>query len=131
MQLSSRSSAILIVSAAAFHDNPDPDLDTGDLFDAHELIKRRLGPPFAFLFALALLLSGQLASITATLAGQVVSEGFLNWTIAPWKRRVITRLISIVPSIAVAVSAGRSGIDTLLVASQVGLSVILPFVIAP
>jgi len=65
------------------------------------------------------------------LAGQTVSEGFLEWKTSPFMRRLVTRLIGIVPSLAVAVGVGRQGVDTLLVASQVALSIVLPFVIAP
>ena len=86
---------------------------------------------FAYLFALALMMSGQAASITATLAGQVVSEGFIEWRTTPWKRRLVTRMISMIPSLAVAAGVGESGINTLLVASQVTLSLVLPFVLFP
>ncbi|QRV86343.1 divalent metal cation transporter MntH [Ceratobasidium sp. AG-Ba] len=124
-------SAILILGAAAFYYGGDTQsLDAG-LFDAHDLIRDRIGRPAAFLFALALLCSGQSASITATLAGQIVSEGFVEWQISPLARRTITRLIGLVPSMAVAIGVGRQGIDTLLVASQVALSIVLPFVIFP
>ncbi|KAG8887218.1 hypothetical protein FRB99_004304, partial [Tulasnella sp. 403] len=71
------------------------------------------------------------ASITATLAGQVVSEGFLKWRLSPFLRRIITRLIGIIPSVAISVALGRKGLDTLLVASQVVLSIVLPFVVFP
>lgn len=86
---------------------------------------------FAFLFALALMMSGQAASITATLAGQVVSEGFIQWRTTPWKRRLITRCISMIPALVVAVAVGQKGVNTLLVASQVTLSLVLPFVLGP
>ncbi|KAG9127978.1 hypothetical protein FRC07_006572 [Ceratobasidium sp. 392] len=124
-------SAILILGAAAFYYGGNgQSLDVG-LFDAHDLIKERIGRPAAFLFALALLCSGQSASITATLAGQIVSEGFIEWRISPLARRSITRLIGLVPSMVVAIAIGRQGIDALLVASQVALSIVLPFVIFP
>ncbi|KAG8689355.1 hypothetical protein FRC09_012454 [Ceratobasidium sp. 395] len=124
-------SAILILGAAAFYYGGNgQSLDVG-LFDAHDLIRDRIGRPAAFLFALALLCSGQSASITATLAGQIVSEGFIEWRISPLARRSITRLIGLVPSMVVAIAIGRQGIDTLLVASQVALSIVLPFVIFP
>ncbi|QRW00395.1 divalent metal cation transporter MntH [Ceratobasidium sp. AG-Ba] len=124
-------SAILILGAAAFYYGGNTQsLDAG-LFDAHDLIRDRIGRPAAFLFALALLCSGQSASITATLAGQIVSEGFIEWQISPLARRTITRLIGLVPSMVVAIAVGRQGIDTLLVASQVALSIVLPFVIFP
>jgi len=72
-----------------------------------------------------------MSSITVTLAGQSVSEGFIEWKITPFFRRLITRCISLIPSVIVAVSVGRSGINSLLVASQVVLSIVLPFVAFP
>ncbi|CAE6486223.1 unnamed protein product [Rhizoctonia solani] len=124
-------SAILILGAAAFYYGGDGQVFDAGLFDAHDLIRDKIGRPAAFLFALALLCSGQSASITATLAGQIVSEGFIEWRISPLARRTITRLIGLVPSMVVAIAVGRRGIDTLLVASQVALSIVLPFVIFP
>lgn len=102
-----------------------------DLFDAFALIKEYIGSAFAYLFAVALFAAGQSASLTVTLAGQILSEGCIRWRTTPWKRRLITRCIGIVPSLAVAVSVGREGIDTLLVASQVALSIVLSFVLVP
>ncbi|RDB29515.1 Manganese transporter pdt1 [Hypsizygus marmoreus] len=125
-------SAILILAAAVFFAGPN--LRTGSpagLFEAHDLIKARVGSGAAFVFALALVCAGQTSSITATLAGQLVSEGFIEWRISPFLRRLITRLISLVPSVIVAVAVGREGINTLLVASQVALSVVLPFIAFP
>ncbi|KAH7340473.1 natural resistance-associated macrophage protein-domain-containing protein [Rhizoctonia solani] len=124
-------SAILILGAAAFYYGGDGQILDAGLFDAHDLIRDKIGKPAAFLFALALLCSGQSASITATLAGQIVSEGFIEWRISPLARRTITRLIGLVPSMIVAIAVGRQGIDALLVASQVALSIVLPFVIFP
>lgn len=69
-------------------------------------------------------MAGQSASLTVTLSGQIVSEGFIEWHTTPWKRRLVTRLIGIIPSLAVAVSVGRQGIDVLLVGSQVALSIV-------
>ncbi|KAF8744071.1 Mn2 and Fe2, partial [Rhizoctonia solani] len=122
---------ILILGAAAFYYGGDGQILDAGLFDAHDLIRDKIGRPAAFLFALALLCSGQSASITATLAGQIVSEGFIEWRISPLARRTITRLIGLVPSMVVAIAVGRQGIDALLVASQVALSIVLPFVIFP
>ncbi|KAN0100854.1 Natural resistance-associated macrophage domain containing protein [Tylopilus felleus] len=85
----------------------------------------------ALLFALALVFSGQAASVTATLAGQVVSEGFIHWSISPFLRRLVTRLLSLIPAMIVAMAFGRSGLNALLVASQVALSIVLPFVAFP
>lgn len=123
---------ILIVASATFFNNPDRNGEgVADLFDAHDLILRYVGKPFAFIFAFALLCAGQSASITATQASQVVSEGFINWRSPPILRRLITRLMGIIPSLIIAVGAGRSGIDQLLNSSQVVLSVMLPFAIGP
>ncbi|CUA77799.1 Manganese transporter pdt1 [Schizosaccharomyces pombe 972h-] [Rhizoctonia solani] len=123
-------SAILILAAAAFFYSGKSVAHAG-LFDAYDLIKQIIGKPAATMLAVALLCCGQSASITATLAGQIVSEGFIEWRISPLVRRVITRLIGLVPSTVVAVTVGRQGIDVLLVASQVALSIVLPFVIFP
>ncbi|KAG8742385.1 hypothetical protein FRC10_001607 [Ceratobasidium sp. 414] len=125
-------SAILVLAAAAFfYSGRNQDVADAGLFDAHDLIRDMIGKPAAVMFAVALLCSGQSASITATLAGQIVSEGFIEWRVSPFVRRIITRLIGLVPSTIVAVTVGRQGIDVLLVASQVALSIVLPFVIFP
>ncbi|KAJ8296464.1 Manganese transporter pdt1 [Rhodotorula toruloides] len=129
-------SCILILGAAVFYygDGRAQGRDAGgvsDLFDAYELVKEYLGQAFAYLFAIALLAAGQSASLTVTLSGQIVSEGMIAWRTKPWKRRLITRCIGIIPSLAVAVSVGRQGIDALLVGSQVALSIVLTFVMIP
>ncbi|KAF8845347.1 Nramp-domain-containing protein [Paxillus ammoniavirescens] len=122
-------SAILILAATVFY-TPDGSASPG-LFDMHTIIMQTLGNGAALVFSLALVCSGQTASVTATLSGQIVSEGFILWKISPFLRRLLTRLISLIPSTIVAVAFGRSGINTLLVASQVALSVVLPFVAYP
>ncbi|KAJ3490516.1 hypothetical protein NLI96_g1397 [Meripilus lineatus] len=122
-------SAILIIAATVFFS--DENAANAGLFDAHDLIKDHIGKVAAFLFALALLCAGQTASITATLAGQIVSEGFIEWRISPFLRRIVTRSIGLIPSMVVAIAVGRNGIDALLVASQVALSIVLPFVAFP
>jgi len=119
----------VIVAATVFYD-PNT-LSDGSLFKMHTLLRDTLGKGAAFMFALALVCSGQTASITATFAGQLVSEGFIQWRISPFLRRLITRLLSLIPSMIVATSSGRSGINTLLIASPVVLSVVLPFVAFP
>ncbi|KAF5312924.1 hypothetical protein D9619_002453 [Psilocybe cf. subviscida] len=101
------------------------------LFDAYDLIRDFVGQAAATLFAIALLAAGQSSSLIATVAGQAVCEGFLQWRVSPVVRRVLTRLIAIVPSMAVAIALGRDGINTLLVISQVVLSIVLPFVTFP
>ncbi|KAH9816199.1 natural resistance-associated macrophage protein-domain-containing protein [Melampsora americana] len=123
--------AILIVAASAFYYTEKEQIVVADLFSAHELLATRIGKGSAYVFAIALLLSGQAASITVTLAGQIVSEGFLQWRTNPVVRRLVTRSIGIVPSAIVAGAVGVKGMDNVLVGSQVALSLVLPFVIAP
>ncbi|GAA5938924.1 hypothetical protein JCM1841_002609 [Sporobolomyces salmonicolor] len=128
-------SAILILAAAVFYygegkEAGGPEGIT-DLFDAYDLVREYMGQALAYLFAVALLASGQSASLTVTLSGQIIGEGFLQWRTKPWKRRLITRLIGMVPSLAVSVAVGREGIDVLLVGSQVALSIVLTFVLIP
>ncbi|KZP29257.1 natural resistance-associated macrophage protein [Athelia psychrophila] len=125
---------ILVLAAAVFYYGAGADATkTGpaSLFDAHTLIRDLVGKPAALLFALALLAAGQSASMIATVAGQSVSEGFLRWRVSPAMRRLVTRLIGLVPSLIIAAAGGRSGLNGLLVASQVILSVSLPFVTLP
>ncbi|KAG6829287.1 hypothetical protein H0H92_005041 [Tricholoma furcatifolium] len=127
-------SAILIVSATVFYADPNGHLSTQNsagLFNAHDLIKAHIGSGAATVFAVALVCAGQTSSITATLSGQIVSEGFLDWRISPFLRRLVTRLISLIPATVVAAAVGREGINALLVASQVTLSVVLPFIAFP
>lgn len=122
-------SAILIVSGASLY--PKTEATEADLFGIHDLLSQSLSKAAGTLFALALLLSGTSAGIVCTMAGQMVSEGMLNWTVKPWMRRLITRSISIVPSIIIAGAVGKNGLNRTLTATQVVLSVILPFVTAP
>ncbi|KAJ9666575.1 NRAMP-like transporter smf-3 [Coniosporium apollinis] len=122
-------SAILIVAGASLHGTAAA--EDADLFQIHALLSSTLSPAAGTIFALALLLSGTSAGIVCTIAGQMVSEGQLNWKVKPWVRRLITRSISITPSIIIAGAVGRDGLSRALEASQVALSVILPFVTAP
>lgn len=122
-------SSILIVAGASL--SGDSNAQSADLFGVHELLSRTLAPVAGTIFALALLLSGTSAGIVCTISGQMVSEGALNWKVAPWLRRFITRAISITPSIIIAAAVGRDGLSAALTASQVALSVVLPFVSAP
>ncbi|KAL5362503.1 natural resistance-associated macrophage protein [Aspergillus floccosus] len=122
-------SAILIVAGASLYGTASA--DDADLWAIHDLLSSSIAPAAGLIFALALLLSGISAGIVCTMAGQMVSEGMLNWSIRPWLRRLITRSISIIPSIIIAAAVGREGLDKTLNASQVVLSVILPFVTAP
>ncbi|KAB5583284.1 natural resistance-associated macrophage protein-domain-containing protein [Coniochaeta sp. 2T2.1] len=122
-------SAILIVAGASLYENPDA--IEADIFGIHDLLSASLSPAAGTVFALALLLSGISAGIVCTIAGQMVSEGALNWTLKPWLRRLVTRSISITPSIIIAGAVGRPGLNAALNGSQVALSVALPFVTAP
>jgi manganese transport protein len=122
--------AILILAAATFHDSGNKNV--ADIFDAHELLTPLLGTTLAStLFAVALLASGQNSTLTGTLAGQIVMEGFLNIRLKPWLRRLITRLIAIVPALVVAILYGENGSSKLLVLSQVILSMQLSFAVVP
>ncbi|KAI1071644.1 hypothetical protein LB507_005063 [Fusarium sp. FIESC RH6] len=122
-------SAILIVAGASLYNNPSA-LEA-DIFGIHDLLSKSISPAAGTIFALALLLSGISAGIVCTIAGQMVSEGALKWSIKPWLRRLVTRSISITPSIIIAGAVGRSGLNAALNGSQVALSIILPFVTAP
>jgi manganese transport protein len=122
--------AILILAASAFH--VQGRTDVAEIQDAYHLLTPTLGVAAAStLFAIALLASGQNSTITATLAGQVVMEGFLDLRLPGWLRRLITRLLAIVPAVAVAALYGTSGTAKLLVLSQVILSMQLPFAVIP
>jgi metal iron transporter len=122
-------SAILIVAGSSLY--PSTEATQADLFGIHALLSSSVSKVAGTLFALALLLSGTSAGIVCTMAGQMVSEGMLNWRCKPWVRRLVTRSISIIPSIVVAAAVGKEGLNQALTASQVVLSVILPFVSAP
>jgi manganese transport protein len=122
--------AILIVAAATFHKQGRHDV--AEIQDAHELLSPMLGVTAASgLFAIALLASGQNSTLTGTLAGQIVMEGFLKIRLKPWLRRLITRLIAIVPALVVTVIYGEHGTAKLLVLSQVILSLQLSFAVVP
>ncbi|KAL4798727.1 natural resistance-associated macrophage protein-domain-containing protein [Aspergillus venezuelensis] len=123
-------SSILIVAGASLYNDPSA-TDDADLFGIYNLLSSSISSAAGTVFALALLLSGLSAGIVCTMAGQMVSEGMLNWSIRPWLRRLFTRSISIIPSIIIAAAVGREGLNKTLTASQVVLSVILPFVSAP
>ncbi|MCJ1476591.1 hypothetical protein MMC13_005257 [Lambiella insularis] len=122
-------SAILIVAGASLSNNQSA--PTADLFGIHDLLSSTIAPAAGTIFALALLLSGTSAGIICTIAGQMVSEGAIQWRLKPWLRRLMTRSISITPSIIIAGAVGQQGLSATLNATQVALSVILPFVSAP
>jgi manganese transport protein len=122
--------AILIVSAATFYAHGRHDV--AEIQDAYKLLSPTLGVGVASaIFALALLASGQNSTLTGTLAGQIVMEGFLNIRLRPWLRRLITRLIAIVPAVIVTAIYGASGTAKLLIFSQVVLSLQLSFAVVP
>ncbi len=122
--------AILIMAAATFHGTGHEDV--ADISDAYQLLSPLLGTTMAsVLFAVALLCSGQNATLTGTLAGQIVMEGFINLRMRPWLRRLVTRLIAIIPAIIVTVLYGERGVGPLLILSQVVLSLQLPFAVFP
>ena len=122
--------AILIVAAAVFHRSGH--FEVAAIEDAFKLLSPLVGAAGAStLFAVALLASGQNSSITGTLAGQVVMEGFIHLRVKPWLRRLITRSIAIVPTIVVVAFRGEHGTETLLLLSQVILSLQLSFAVVP
>ena len=121
--------AILVVSAATFFTRS---IEVTELRQAHELLSPLLGSAAASVaFAIALLASGQSSSVTGTLAGQIVMEGFMRFRISPLKRRLLTRSLAIIPAVAVLAVMGDSGMLRLLLLSQVVLSLQLPFAIVP
>ena len=122
--------AILIVAAAVFHRSGH--LEVAAIQDAFKLLSPLVGAASAStLFAVALLASGQNSSITGTLAGQVVMEGFIHIRLKPWLRRLITRSLAIIPTIIVVAVAGENGTEKLLILSQVILSLQLSFAVVP
>lgn len=120
--------AILVLSAAVFGAKG---INVEELQQGHQLLGAALGGASATAFAVALLASGQSSTITGTLAGQIVMEGFMKWRIDPWKRRLITRLLAIVPAMIIINATGGRDTVQLLVISQVVLSMQLPFAIYP
>jgi manganese transport protein len=122
--------SILILAAAAFHKAGHTGIE--ELEKAHTLLSPLLGSAIApTLFAVALLCCGLNSTVTATMAGQIVMEGFLDIRLPPWLRRLVTRLVAIVPAAAVTIAYGESGTAKLLILSQVILSLQLPFAIVP
>jgi manganese transport protein len=122
--------AILILAAATFYKNGL--FEVAEIQDAHRLLEPMLGTQWApILFAVALIAAGQSSTITGTLAGQIIMEGYLNLRIQPWVRRIITRLIAIVPAVIVISIFGESVTGKMLILSQVILSLQLGFAIIP
>jgi manganese transport protein len=121
--------AILILAAATFHTSGNTEI--AEIQDAYRLLTPLLGGGASVAFAVALLASGQNSTITGTLAGQIVMEGFLDLRLQPWVRRLITRLVAIVPAAGTAIFFGERGTAQLLVLSQVILSLQLSFAVVP
>lgn len=121
--------SILILAAATFYAAGRPDV--AELGDAHSLLAPMLGTIAPTLFGIALLCCGINSTVTATLAGQIVMEGFLRIRLAPWLRRLITRAIAIVPAAGVTIWFGQSGTAQLLILTQVVLSLQLSFAVFP
>ncbi|WP_339779195.1 Nramp family divalent metal transporter [uncultured Thalassospira sp.] len=122
--------SILILAAATFHAVGQTNVD--DIGKAHELLSPLLGTSMApILFGIALLCCGLSSTVTATMAGQIVMEGFIKMTLPAWLRRLVTRLVAIIPAIAVTMIYGPSEMGKLLILSQVVLSFQLPFAVVP
>ena len=122
--------SILILAAATFHNSGNTAVE--ELGLAHTLLTPLLGSTLApALFAVALLCCGLNSTVTATMAGQIVMEGFINFRLAPWLRRLVTRGLAIVPAAIVTIAYGQSGTAKLLILSQVVLGLQLPFAIIP
>jgi manganese transport protein len=122
--------AILVVAAAVFHHSGN--YGVAEISDAYKLLSPMLGVAGAStMFAVALLAAGQNSTITGTLAGQIVMEGFLDIRLQPWLRRLITRSIAIIPTVIVTIFYGEHGIGNLLILSQVILSMQLSFAVFP
>lgn len=122
-------SSILIVAGSTLYHKPDA--EDADLLSIYNMLSYYISPTAGLIFALSMLFSGQSAGIVCTMSGQIVSEGFINWTVTPWIRRVITRVLAIIPVLVVIVILGREGVSKIMNSSQVVLSFILPIVSAP
>src|SRR5262249_48998116 len=122
--------AILVLAAAAF--NRYGFTNVASLHEAHQLLSPLLGSRLApTLFAVALLCAGQASTVTGTLAGQIVMEGFLRVRVRPWLRRIVSRGLALIPAALVILAQGEQGVDQLLVLSQVVLSLQLSFAVIP
>ncbi|KAF2663300.1 natural resistance-associated macrophage protein [Microthyrium microscopicum] len=121
-------SAILIVAGASLFGNPAADTDLFGIFD---LLNKTIAPAAGIVFALALLMSGISAGIVCTVASQISTEGFMQWKISPWVMRLITRILALIPAIAIAAKGGKDALGDALTGSQVILSILLPVISAP
>lgn len=122
-------SAILVLAGATLYGTPDA-VDA-DLYSIHHLLLTTLAPAVGTIFMLALLFSGQSAGIVCTIAGQMISEGHLKWTVRPWIRRLATRGIAIVPCLIISICIGKDALNSALNVSQVVISILLPPLTAP
>lgn len=122
-------SAILIVAGSTLYGKPDA--EDADLLSIYEMLTYYISPFAGLLFALSMLFAGQSAGIVCTMSGQIVSEGFINWSFKPWIRRLVTRTLAIIPVLLVIAVLGREGVSKVMNSSQVVLSFILPIVSAP
>lgn len=122
-------SAILIVAGNSLFGQPDA--EDADLLSIYKMLSFYISPAAGLIFALSMLFSGQSAGIVCTMAGQIISEGFINWTIQPWIRRIVTRILAIIPVLIFITILGRDGVSKIMNSSQVVLSFILPIVSAP
>jgi manganese transport protein len=121
---------ILILAASAFHFSGNQGV--GEIQDAYKLLSPVLGAPLAStLFGIALLASGQSSTLTSTMAGQIVMEGFLDIRLSPWLRRLVTRLVAITPALVTIIIWGEDSTTNLLILSQVILSLQLSFAVVP
>ncbi len=120
--------AILILSATVFHAHNQ---DVTSIEEAHRLLPSFLGGAAPVLFGIALLCSGQSSTLTGTLAGQIVMEGYLHLRMSPWLRRLITRLLALIPAVAVIAIAGEGSTQGMMILSQVVLSLQLSFAVIP
>lgn len=121
--------AIQIIAGCTLYGTADS--ADADLYSIYEVLGEMLSKGAAVLFMISLFLSGQSAGIICTIAGQVVSEGYFDWNVRPLLRRVVMRVIALVPCLAVSVSIGRNGMSKALNATQVVLSILLPFLVLP
>jgi manganese transport protein len=121
--------AILILAAAAFFKNGY--FQVAEIQDAYKLLEHIFGTPAPTLFAIALIASGQSSTITGTLAGQIIMEGHINLRIEPWLRRLLTRILAIVPAVFTIIYFGEKGLGSLIILSQVVLSLQLGFAVIP
>ncbi|SDP32570.1 manganese transport protein [Mucilaginibacter sp. OK268] len=121
--------AILILAATAFYKNGY--FKVAEIQDAYKLLEHIFGRVAPVLFAIALIASGQSSTITGTLAGQIIMEGHINLRIEPWLRRLLTRVLAIVPAVFTIIYFGEAGLGSLIILSQVVLSLQLGFAVIP